>query len=137
MITLRRAGKRVTAPKRTVAEVLAASPRHLTADQLTQAVQRRRPEVSPSTVYRILEELEDLDIVEHTHLGQTAAVYHLTGPVHGHLICERCAATFQISAEEFNALAAALERDHGFALNRHHVALSGLCERCRRSASGS
>jgi hypothetical protein len=66
---------------------------HLTVDEVTVAVQDRRPEVSPSTVYRILEEFEDSRFVVHTHLGQSAAVYHLSGAVHGHLTCERCART--------------------------------------------
>jgi len=65
---IRGATKRVTVAKRTVAEVLVAAPGHLTAEEITQEVQSRHPEVSPSTVYRILEEFEDLQIVVHAHL---------------------------------------------------------------------
>ena len=70
---IRGATKRVTVAKRTVAEVLVAAPGHLTAEEITQEVQSRHPEVSPSTVYRILEEFEDLQIVVHAHLDQHAA----------------------------------------------------------------
>jgi Fur family ferric uptake transcriptional regulator len=128
--SVRGAAKRVTAAKRTVAEVLVAARGHLTVDEVTIAVQNRRPDVSPSTVYRILEEFEDLNVVVHTHLGQSAAVYHLSGAVHGHLTCERCHKTVEISATHFDALSKDLLKSFGFSLNRHHVAISGTCAHC-------
>lgn len=138
--TVRGAAKRVTTAKRTVAEVLVAAPGHLTVDEVTVAVQDRRPEVSPSTVYRILEEFEDLQIVVHTHLGQSAAVYHLSGAVHGHLTCESCDLTVEIPAAHFDALSKDLQKTYGFLLDRHHVAISGTCAYCqaaRRTSASS
>ncbi|HEV2427777.1 MAG TPA: Fur family transcriptional regulator [Acidimicrobiales bacterium] len=128
---LRAAGKRVTSAKRAVAQALIDVRRDLTADEVTQRVQARAPEVSPSTVYRVLEELESLGLVVHAHLGRSAAVYHLAGPVHGHLVCERCGATIEVPARDFDPLAGSLQRSYGFTLDRHHVALSGLCRDCR------
>jgi Fe2+ or Zn2+ uptake regulation protein len=128
---IRGAAKRVTVAKRTVAEVLASAPGHLTTDEITLAVQERLPDVSPSTVYRILEEFEELNIVVHAHLGQHAAVYHLAGAVHGHLTCEDCHATFEIPAAHFDPLSKKLLTTYGFRLDRHHVALSGTCETCQ------
>ena len=115
--TIRAAAKRVTAAKRTVAEV-------------TRRVQHRRPDVSPSTVYRILEEFDHLQIVVHSHLGQQAALYHLAGPVHGHLTCDNCGHTVEIPARHFDALSKDLQRAYGFTLDRHHVAVSGTCAAC-------
>ena len=128
------AAKRVTVAKRTVAEVLVRTNRHLTADEITTLVQEREPDVSPSTIYRILEEFESLKIVVHAHLGQTAAVYHLAGAVHGHLTCEHCGATLEIPAAHFDALSKDLQRSYGFLLDRHHVAISGTCEQCQSAA---
>src|ERR1035441_9513017 len=129
--SVRGAAKRVTIAKRTVAEVLVSARGHLTVDEVTIAVQDRRPDVSPSTVYRILEEFEELQIVVHTHLGQSAAVYHLSGAVHGHLTCEQCNATVQIPAAHFDALGKDLQKTFGFLLDRHHVAISGTCAYCQ------
>lgn len=129
--TIRGAAKRVTIAKRTVAEVLIAARGHLTADELTVAVQKRRPDVSPSTIYRILEEFEDLEIVVHAHLSQSAAVYHLAGAVHAHLTCERCHETLEIPATHFDTLSKDLQKTYGFSLDRHHVAISGICARCQ------
>ncbi|MGD0690855.1 MAG: Fur family transcriptional regulator [Acidimicrobiales bacterium] len=128
---IRGATKRVTVAKRTVAEVLVAAPGHLTAEEITQEVQSRQPDVSPSTVYRILEELEALQIVVHAHLDQHAAVFHLAGAVHGHLSCDECGATFEVPAVHFDALSKDLMRTFGFMLDRHHMAVTGTCEYCQ------
>jgi Fur family ferric uptake transcriptional regulator len=128
---VRAAAKRVTVAKRTVAEVLVGAQDHLTADEITRRVQDLRPDVSPSTVYRILEEFENLQIVVHSHLGQQAALFHLAGPVHGHLICDVCAHTVEIPARHFDALSKDLQRSYGFSLDRHHVAVSGTCATCQ------
>jgi Fur family ferric uptake transcriptional regulator len=128
---IRGATHRVTVAKRTLAEVLVGATGHQTADEITHEVQKLRPDVSPSTVYRILEEFEELGIVVHTHLDQHAAVYHIARAVHGHLTCEQCGATFEIPASHFDVLAKDLRESFGFALNRHHVAITGTCADCR------
>jgi Fe2+ or Zn2+ uptake regulation protein len=128
---IRGATKRVTVAKRTVAEVLVSAPGHLTAEEITQEVQSRQPDVSPSTVYRILEDLEALQIVVHAHLDQHAAVFHLAGAVHGHLSCDECGATFEVPAAHFDALSKDLMRTFGFMLDRHHMAVTGTCEYCQ------
>jgi Fur family transcriptional regulator, ferric uptake regulator len=127
---LREAGKRVTAPKRAVLHVLQLSHEHLTAEDITTAVQASAPDVATSTVYRILDEFEELGIVVHSHVGQHAAVYHLAGQHHVHLLCEDCDNIWQIDAEVFDTLAEALRINADFVLDRHHVALSGRCGPC-------
>lgn len=127
---VRAAGKRVTNAKRTVAHVLAASSKHLTADQIALAAQREQPDVSQSTIYRILDEFEQLHVVEHAHLGHSATVYHLARAAHGHLVCANCGVTIEAPAAHFDALSRELLRDFDFLLDRHHVAISGLCGAC-------
>lgn len=129
--SVRRAGGRMTAAKRGIADVLAASGTDLSADEITQRVQAARPEISPSTVYRVLDEFEELGIVVHSHLGHAAAVYHLAGAVHGHLVCQHCGAAEEIPAAHFDALSRDLVTTYGFLLDRHHVAISGTCASCR------
>jgi Fur family ferric uptake transcriptional regulator len=72
-----------------------------------------------------------MGIVVHTHLDQHAAVYHLARAVHGHMTCERCGAMFEIPASHFDVLAKDLRESFGFALNRHHVAVTGTCADCQ------
>lgn len=127
---LRQHAKRITNPKRAVVDVLVSADDHLTVDEVTQRVQLQRPDVSPSTVYRILEELEDLELVVHSHAGHAAAVYHLAGRSHGHVTCEICHSTYEVSSDVFDLLARELKSSLGFELDQHHVALSGVCSHC-------
>ena len=133
--TIRGAGRRVTVAKRRLAEVLVTATSHRSADELTTAVQVLAPEVSTSTVYRLLDEFEELGIVVHSHIGHAAAVYHLSGSVHGHLVCQRCGATLEIPAAHFDTLSRELVTTYGFLLDRHHVAISGTCAHCRSDLS--
>lgn len=124
-------GKRVTSAKRAVVSVLVASEGHLTAEEVTAAVQSERPDVSPSTVYRILDELGELAVVTHSHAGHGAAEYHLAEHAHAHVTCESCHTTFEVPSSAFDRLAEELRDSNGFVLDRHHVALSGRCARCQ------
>lgn len=135
LATLRLHAKRITGPKRAVVDVLIGATDHMTADEVTRRVQMQRPDVSPSTVYRILDELEELALVVHSHAGHAAAVYHLAGQSHGHVTCDVCHVTFEVSSDVFNRLAGELMASLGFELDRHHVALSGTCAHCLAAVS--
>ncbi len=120
----------MTTPKRLVAEFLARQRSHRTADEIRAGVQRREPSVSTSTIYRILEEFDELGVVSHSHAGGNAAVYHLADVEHAHLHCEDCGKIFEVPSSHLDDLAKQLRGAYGFNLDRHHVALSGRCDRC-------
>ncbi len=129
--SIRASGGRVTSTKRALISILLNTTAHLSADDIATAVQKTDPRASASTIYRNLEELESLGFVVHAHLGRAAAVYHLAGPVHGHLLCSQCAATIEVPSDNFEPLVRAMRRDFGFDVNRHHLALSGVCADCQ------
>ncbi len=129
--SVRRAGGRMTAAKWAIADVLATTTTDLSAEEITQRVQSARPEISPSTVYRVLDEFEELGIVVHAHLGHGAMVYHLSGASHGHVVCTACGTSSEVPAELFDRMEHELLERFGFALDRHHVAIAGLCATCR------
>jgi Fe2+ or Zn2+ uptake regulation protein len=56
-------------------EALLAGPGHRSAEQLAADIQARAPGVNLSTIYRNLDELERLKIVDRTHLGHGPATY--------------------------------------------------------------
>lgn len=132
---IRDSGGRVTTTKRALLALLAQRTDHLTAEEITAHIQRDSPDTSPSTIYRNLEELEALGIVVHSHLGRAAAQYHLAGPVHGHLLCARCGLTIEVPSETFESLARGVRRDYHFEVDRHHLAISGLCAACQNAGS--
>ena len=127
---LRAKGGRITTARRAILQALCAHSEHPTAEQLTAAVQAKHPEVHESTVYRFLEDLEELGIIDHVHLGHGAAVYHFSDDTHYHLVCGTCGKVVQVPEEEFAALRKRLRREHGFVMEQRHFALAGRCVEC-------
>lgn len=128
--TLRGDGVRITTARRLVLRALVDGDHHPTADELLSTVRAMAPDVHPSTVYRNLEELERLGVVVHSHLGHGAATYHLATDAHGHLVCERCGADFEATADLFAPLAKRAKQRLGFTVRPHHFAVLGVCAEC-------
>jgi Fur family transcriptional regulator, ferric uptake regulator len=134
---LRDEGGRVTATRRVVIDAMLASPsHHLTAADVVEAVRRSEPGFHPSTVYRTLDRLTELGVVDRIQIGAGPAVHHLTHRPHHHLVCEACGAVQEAPDDLLDAVAARVARDHGFALNPATSALQGLCAACVADAAG-
>jgi Fur family transcriptional regulator, ferric uptake regulator len=139
---LRSRSERVTPARRAVLEVLDGTADHLTAEEIVAQAERSAPGVHRATVYRALATLGELGLITHTHLGGSAAVYHLSLPAspapgepasHAHLQCTRCHAVIDVPVDALTELAVRLEGEVGFELQPEHAALLGLCADCRRS----
>jgi Fe2+ or Zn2+ uptake regulation protein len=128
---LRARGVRVTsARKALLAALVGADQHHLDAQDLSAAVQRAVPDVHLSTIYRSLDSLEELGLVDHVHFGHGRAIYHLADEPHQHLLCEVCGAVVQVPDDVFAELASTLQRAYGFAIRPHHFAVIGRCRAC-------
>jgi len=128
---IRAAGGRVTPTKRLLLEILSSDPTHRTTDELAASVQTLSPDVAASTIYRILEELERVGVVEHSHAGKGPATYHLRSAAHGHLVCQVCAEMTEADPLLFDQLVALARERYGFTVDPHHFAVLGECARCR------
>ena len=129
---LRERGGRVTTARRAIVTELLGRGGHVTAEELTASVQAAHPDVHASTVYRCLETLGDLGIVEHAHLGHGPAVYHLADDAHQHLVCEVCGAVVEVPDATFAELGDTLRRRYGFTIRPNHFAVLGRCRACAR-----
>src|SRR3954469_14878063 len=132
---LRSRGLRATPQRRFVLDALERLG-HATPDQVCEQVQAVAPSLSPSTVYRTLELLEELGVVTHTHLGHGAPSYHLaTHADHIHLVCRRCGAVQDADVSRAQQLADEVLARYGFVTDVGHLSLDGLCASCAASAS--
>jgi Fe2+ or Zn2+ uptake regulation protein len=127
---LRAGGGRVTTARRALVTALIEHDGHPTAEGLASAVQARQPDVHQATIYRILDDLERLDVVQHTHFGHGPAVYHLANSAHPHLVCERCGRVIEVNEALFDSLAEGVEAAHRFLIRPGHFAVSGICDAC-------
>jgi Fur family ferric uptake transcriptional regulator len=131
---VRAAGGRLTTPTRMVISILASSDAHLTADDLIASVERDVSGVSPSTIYRVIQRLGDLGIIEHVHSGGGPAFYHLREHGHAHLVCNSCGVVIDLPDRMFNGLTKVARDRFGFSIDAHHSALLGVCSSCSSAA---
>jgi Fur family ferric uptake transcriptional regulator len=125
-------GLRWTPQRRALVSVLAETEGHVTGAELVERCRRRDPATIPSTVYRTLDVLEELGVVRHAHGPNGREEYHvLPGAVHGHLHCNACGASWEISADEAASIVGSLDAERGFEVDLSHVTIVGRCRACR------
>lgn len=129
---LRARGDRMTGPRRAVLTVLARRQSHLAPEQVVVAVADLDARVHRASVYRALETLSDLGVLQHVHLGHGTTAYHLAAEHrHLHAACAGCGAVVDLPGDLLDEVAQRLESQAGFVLDPAHIALSGTCSACR------
>jgi Fur family transcriptional regulator, ferric uptake regulator len=131
---VRRHGGRATPARRLLLNALFGSREHRSAEELAAEVHDRAPDVHLSTIYRNLEELERLGVIDSTRLGNGPATYHLASAAHGHLVCEQCGTMIEVPDEIFADLVRVAGTEYGFAINPHRFAVTGRCANCQSKA---
>jgi Fur family ferric uptake transcriptional regulator len=127
---LRASGGRVTTSRRLLVRTLFVGGSHRSAEELTAAVQDTSPAVHESTIYRNLNELERLGVIEHIRLGHGPAIYHLATDHHSHLVCEHCGVIFEAPVDFFTELARRAQDQVGITIAPQHFAVLGTCTPC-------
>ncbi len=104
---------------------------HATAEQVADKVKVTHPGINLSTVYRNLERLESVGLVQHTHLGHGGVTYHPTEEdVHLHMHCEKCGKLFEAPVEVASNFVQNVFDEYNFHVDVAHLAISGRCEDC-------
>jgi Fur family ferric uptake transcriptional regulator len=121
-----------------VVEALAGSDGHITGAELLERCRAIDPATIPSTVYRTLDVLEDLGLVQHGHGADGREEFHV-GPdaLHGHLHCATCGGRWEIRAEAGRAIIEGLQASDGFEVDLTHVTVVGRCAECAAVARGT
>lgn len=128
MTRLDEAGYRSGAARRKVVEVLSGERCAVTALELD----RRLPSVGRASVYRTLEQLEQLHLVQRVDIGGEAAGFERLDSEehHHHLVCESCGRLTPFSSDELECAIDAVGRRTDFVLAAHDVVLRGTCSSC-------
>ncbi len=132
---LRAQGHKVTAARRCVLEVLADAEDHLSAPEVVAAVRARAPDVARASVYRTLELLTRLHLIQASSLGGPVTTYLLApGGHHHHVVCTTCHRTVAFDDCGVSALEGELAARLGFEIEGHLVELYGRCPDCQLEA---
>jgi Fur family ferric uptake transcriptional regulator len=134
---LSEAGFRSGGGRRQVVELLGGERCALTALE----IDRQLPGVGRATVYRALEQLEDLGLVQRVDVKGDAAGFERVDPSghhHHHIVCEQCGRVVAFEDDRLEQAIMALAERPDFRVSSHDVTLRGECASCgRRTADAS
>jgi Fur family ferric uptake transcriptional regulator len=130
---LDQAGYRLTGPRLAVAELIADHDGHFTAADLTAIARDRRLGISRATLFRALEVLTELGLLERVDLPTGEHAYVKCAPAHHHhVICSRCGRTTDVQEPGLADAVAEISRRTGYRIQSHRLELFGLCRHCQR-----
>jgi Fur family ferric uptake transcriptional regulator len=127
---LRSRGLRMTPQRRAIVSEVMRTQGHIAPAAIARTIEGEMPGVNPSTVYRTLALLEEVGVLQHSHL-ESGAEYHKADEAHHvHLTCHRCGRDDELSITEAERLGQLIHRHHGFEADLTHFAITGLCADC-------
>jgi Fur family ferric uptake transcriptional regulator len=130
------AGYRLTEPRRALARLIGARNGHFTAEELLTASQRDRIDVGRATVFRSLEILTELGLVERLDLPSGDHAFVACDPAHHHhVVCSQCGRSTDVGDGGMARVLEEVARRSDYRIEHHRLELFGLCPACQAAPS--
>lgn len=108
---------------------------HLSAEEVFLLVKEKAPEIGLATVYRTLELLSELKIVDKINFGDGVSRYDLRKEgvehFHHHLVCMECGSVEEIIEDLLSDVEKIVEEDWQFQVKDHRLTFHGICKQCQ------
>jgi Fur family ferric uptake transcriptional regulator len=134
------AGYRRGGARQAVIDLLASQPCALSALEIEEALRTSARQVARASVYRVLDELEQLKLVARIEVGQGISRYEALHPHgahhHHHLVCDDCGEVIPFEDEELERTIDRVARRVAFDVAEHEIVLHGSCGDCREPEHG-
>lgn len=141
---LREKGLKVTSQRLMVLNILSAhGDEHLTVEEIYDLAKEESPEIGLATIYRTVQALLELHVIEKVTFDDGFARYELNGEEtgsghrHHHAICTQCGKVYSLETDLLDTLEKQVFESLGFEVTDHEVKLYGLCSACRRKAQNA
>jgi Fur family ferric uptake transcriptional regulator len=131
--SLAAAGYRRGGARRAVLELLDAQKCALTAVEIEDALRVAARRVSRASVYRVLDELERLRLVQCVETGQAMVRYERVcehDEHHHHLVCDGCGLVMPFSDDALEKAISSISRRVPLTVSEHEIVLRGECRDC-------
>jgi Fur family transcriptional regulator, ferric uptake regulator len=114
-----------------IVDAFLRSDRHLSVDDLLRLVQKRRPDVGRTTVYRTLKLLQSAGLAQELELrGETRFEREYNRAHHDHFICQSCGDIIEFSSPEIERIQDEIAGGLGFVIDGHRHQIFGRCRAC-------
>ncbi|MDQ0225022.1 ferric iron uptake transcriptional regulator [Metabacillus niabensis] len=114
---------------------------HLSAEDVYLLVKEKAPEIGLATVYRTLELLTELKVVDKINFGDGVSRYDLRKEgaehFHHHLVCMECGSVTEIVEDLLGDVEEIVERDWKFKIKDHRLTFHGICANCQEKQSNN
>lgn len=133
---LRKKGLKDTSQREEVLAFLSKADRHLSSEELFDALRKKDPKIGRATVFRTLKLLEECGLASKVSFpdGQTRYERAHGRHHHDHMICVDCQDVIEFESDEIEALQSLVARKNHFHLLWHRHELFGRCRRCEEKA---
>ena len=136
---LKEKGLKVTHQRILVLSVLEQnSGRHMTAEDIYELVSQDYPEIGLATIYRTVQLLLEMQLVDRINLDDGCVRYEIGEPGlgegkhhHHHLICKTCGKVLPFYDDLLEELERRIEDETGFHVLDHELKFYGQCRECR------
>ncbi len=119
----------------TVRVLLENESSHLSAEDVFMKVKDKYPEIGLATVYRTLELLNELNVLDKVNFGDGVSRYDLRKEgaqhFHHHLICIHCGSVEEIEEDLLTDVEKIVTRDFNFDIIDHRLTFHGVCKLCK------
>lgn len=137
-------GLKVTSQRLMVLNILSThGDEHLTVEEIYDLAKEESPEIGLATIYRTVQVLLELHVIEKVTFDDGFARYELNGEEtgsghrHHHAICTQCGKVYSLETDLLDTLEKQVFKSLGFEVTDHEVKLYGLCSACRRKAQNA
>jgi Fur family ferric uptake transcriptional regulator len=133
---LRSHGFRVTPQRAIILETIAHGEGRQSAHEVHAAAQRELPGLHLATVYRTVDALNRVGIVDvfSTHAQSVEFSLRDVDHPHDHLVCRNCDEIIEIPCDYSEQLIEEIHEAYGFDVDVGRVVMTGLCPQCANTA---
>jgi Fur family ferric uptake transcriptional regulator len=132
LFQLKTSGYKITGPRYCVVEILAHSDKALTASEIYDQAQVQYPTIGLVSIYRTLEKLELLGLIQRVHQKEKCQAYIAASRGHEHLlVCHSCGRVIFFQGDNINELVNEIEKKTGYLVQEHWLQLVGICQECQ------
>lgn len=109
---------------------------HLSAEEIYMLVKQKSPEIGLATVYRTLEMLNELKIVDKISFNDGLARYDMRKEgakhFHHHLLCLECGGIEEVEEDLLGEVEQVIENRYRFLVKDHRLTFHGVCHDCQK-----
>ena len=111
--------------------------RHMSAEEVFEAVKKMAPDIGLATVYRTLDLFTEMDLLKKLDFDDGCSRYELNdreteGHFHHHLICLECGKVWECQDDLLETLESILAKRLHFQTVDHQLKVYGYCEECQK-----